>query len=296
MAPPNTTEEQSAPSSPSKDKSLGNDATETMGDTTGASGPDENEDPILAKLKRPARKKRNPNAKWDGRLAGMSVKEYRERKWSVDACYAKVERRGPSFSFRPSLPSSFEKKNNNFQVGDVFRSFNATLPAAPSCSMGVRVEINEKETSQGPAEYPFKSTMDPSTHPTAPKNRGARFGSEVLQPRDPPGPAPGNYEVDGITASSAIKTVPTFTIQGREAWRASTAPPGPDPGEYNFTGAMKHGNLTPIQWNMMGKLRAPQPSQVPGPHYTIPGLAEKIPVKNQAPLWKFGGEPRGLRG
>lgn len=265
---------------------------------------DEND--ALANLKRPPQKKRNPGKKWDGRLAGMSLKEYRERKWSVDACYAKVERRGPSFSMRPSLSYGGllgGKKNDNFTVGDVFRSFSATLPTAPSFSMGVTSFNPPRDRSQGPAEYPIKSTMDPGIHPTCPKNRGARFGSEVLEPRDPPGPAPGNYDADAIDNSSTIKKPPNFTIQGREAWRAPTTAPGPGVGEYDYTKAMRTGKLTPICWNAQGKtepLKIPlgqRQYSTPAPdHYHGPGAGAKSnPMKLTAPQWKFGGEPRGLR-
>merc|ERR1711865_1097049 len=138
---------------------------------------------------------------------------YRERKWRVDACYAKVERRGPSYSMRKFTPSSFTKKNNNFQVGDVFRGMNATMASSPSYSMGVQPFFPPRDTSQGPAEYAIQSTMDPSKHPTISKNTGARFGSEVLEPRDPAGPAPGDYDPNAIIHSSTLKKPPNFTIQ-----------------------------------------------------------------------------------
>lgn len=281
--------------------------------TTIGEGGDENEDPdeaILAKLKKYPKKKKNPNAKWDGKFAGMSLKEYRERKWSVDACYAKVERRGPSFSMRPSLPASFEKRNKNFQVGDIFRSLSATLPTAPSYGMGIQVINNEKEVSQGPGEYHIKNTMDPSKHPTMLKSVGARFSSDVLEPRDPPGPAPGQYEVDdAIVYSSTIKKTPNFSIQGREAWAPRTAAPNPDPGEYNFAkgltqGTTKHGKLTPIHWNMQGKtfpLKRPLGQRAiiePGPgHYGVPGAwPEKVNPNRPNPITtKFSTENRGLR-
>jgi len=266
---------------------------------------DDDEEAILATLKKPPIKKRVPGGKWDGRVTGMTLKEYRELKWGVDACYAKVERRGPSFSMRPMVPSVYTKRNDNFQAGDVFRSFNATLRTAPCFSMAGRADFRTPtETSQGPAEYPIKSSMDPGIHPTVPKNRGSRFGSEVLEPRDPPGPAPGQYELTDPAVSSTIKSIANFTIQGRESWKPPTAAPGPEVGEYEFFHSMRTGKSTPIRWNMQGRtepLKKPlgaRQYQNPGPdHYGAPGAwpANPNPNKHCPPNWKFGGEPRGLR-
>jgi hypothetical protein len=278
------------------------------------------DDPLLASLKRSTVKQRNPaSAKWDGRVSGMSLQEYRERKWSVDACYAKVERRGPSFSMRRSLPASFTKKNNNFQVGDVFRAFDATLSRSPSYTCGLTSFLPPKETSPGPSEYKIKSTMDPARHPTSSKHTGPRFGTEVLEPRDPPGPAPGDYDpsvpLGAQVCDGRIKSQPNFTIQGREAWRAPTAAPGPGVGEYDVFKAMRTGKITTINWTHQGKTdpevcaktgkpRKPLGSKQyvgPGPdHYKPPGHPDHDdsfahPQKKQLPQWKFGTESRGLR-
>lgn len=270
---------------------------------TSASGPYEDDDPILATLKRSPTKKRNPAQKWDGRVSCMTLKEYRERKWSVDACYGKVFRGGPSYSMRRMTPSSFTKKNNNFQVGDVFRGLNATSYVAPSYSMGIQYFSPPKDTSQGPAEYPIKSTMDPSKHPTLTKNTGARFGSEVLEPRDPAGPAPGDYDPGAIVHSSAITKPPNFSIQGREAWAPRTTAPGPGVGEFAIENATRLGPLKPIKWTMQGKtepLAKPLGQRQfvgPGPaHYAQVGCTGKPkPASHQPPIWKFGSEARGLR-
>lgn len=204
---------------------------------------------------------------------------------------------------RASLPSHLGKKNHDPVLSiDVFRSFSATLPTPPSFSIGIKEIKMPVETSQ--EQYTIKSTMDPSGHPTVPKHCGARFGSEVLETRDPPGPAPGNYE-DGDAAkhSSTIKKLPNFTIQGRESWKPPTAAPGPGIGSYDFSQALRTGKLTPIRWTHQGKedpLRKPLGSkqyQTPGPdHYKCPGAGAKVnPTKYQSPLWKFGSESRGLR-
>lgn len=275
---------------------------------TSASGPYEDDDPILATLKRLPMKKRNPaSTKWDGRVSGMSLKEYREKKWSVDACFGKVMRGGPSYTMRKPLPATFGKRNNNFQVGDVFRGYNATNYVGPSFSMGIQYFNPEKESSQGPAEYGIKSTMDPSRHPSIPKNTGARFGSEVLEPRDPSGPAPGDYDAGAIVHSSGLKRPPNFTIQGREAWAPRTTAPGPGVGEFKFENATRLGKMTPVTYSMQGKtepLEKPLGSRQfvgPGPaHYNCPGapgenMLKASPSNHQVPLWKFGSEARGLR-
>lgn len=293
---------------PGKNATLTSSATELLNATAASSGANdaEKDDPILATLKRPPLKKRNPANKWDGRVAGMSLKEYRDRKWSVDACYAKVERRGPAFSIRRPLPSFLDlnKKSTNFSVGDVATAFDKTLRSSPSFTMGVQYSVmGNPERSQGPAEYKIKSTMDPDGHPTVPKQAGARFGSEVLQPRDPPGPAPGDYDPDAIDNSSTLKRPPNFTIQGREAWRPPTEAPGPGVGEYDVSKAMRTGKITTVHWTAQGKTEPIDPPlgqrqyETPGcAHYKTPhAFANNHPMKHQAAKWKFGSEPRGLR-
>jgi len=319
MVPPAEARAQSAPAGKTRKEAaeLAAQTADFLANVTTASYDDD--DAVLATLKRHPLKKRKPGSKWNGRVAGMTLQEYRERKWSVDACYAKVERRGPSWSMRSPLPSSHGKKNNNFQVGDVFRGFNATLPTPPSFTMGIQFIQRPKEETKGPAEYQIKSTMDPTGHPTIPKNMGARFGSEVLEPRDPTGPAPGDYEADAVKHSSTLKSLPSYRMQGREAWKPPTAAPGPGIGEYDYTNATKHGKLTPIQWNMQGKSEltpiqwdkqgrliptkegkiplGQRQYSTPGPdHYHGPGAGAKTnPNRPFAPSWKFLGEPRGLR-
>merc|ERR1711967_100162 len=126
----------------------------------------------MGTLKRSPIKKRSPAAKWDGRVAGVSLQEYRDRKWSVDACYAKIERRGPAFSIRRPLPSFLDlnKKTAAFATGDVIRSLNSTLPSIPAFTMGMQSFQPPQDKSPGPSEYQVSSTMDPRRHPSIPKN------------------------------------------------------------------------------------------------------------------------------
>jgi len=273
---------------------------------TSASSPYEQEDdPLLATLKRAPPKKRNPNAKWDGRVTGMSIQEYRERKWGVDACWNKVTRAGPSYTMRRPLPHFTElgKKNTGFAVGDVCKALDATKPRPPAFTMGIQFCVPPKEESQGPAEYKVPSTMDPQKHPTIPKNCGARFGSEVLEPRDPTGPAPGDYDPGAIVHSSTLKRPPNFTIQGREAWMPRSVAPGPGIGEYKYEKANRLGKLTPLSYTIPSKGEPVDPPlgsrqyETPGPaHYDCPGAGGDMHAhKSRAAIWKFGSESRGLR-
>lgn len=269
-------------------------------------------------------KKRIPGLAWDGRVTGMSLQEYRERKWSVDACYAKVERRGAIFSIRGALPSQLVKNTGHQDlVLDALRGYRATLPTVPSWSCAKHYHPVNSNASPGPGEYHVISCMDPNKHPSIPKHTGPRFGTEVLEPRDPPGPAPGDYDPNAIVHSSTIKKSRVVVIQGREAWRPRTEAPGPGVGEYKYEQANRNGKLTPLQFTIQGR-NEPSPDgkgMVPAcvspgpPHYfRSSGCAEKgdkkqpvpgstwhlpqqnyKPTKNQAPIWKFGSEPRGLR-
>lgn len=265
------------------------------------------EDPELAKLTRKPPKKRVPGSRWDGRVSGMSVQEYRELKWGVDAGYKRVQSKGagPSYTMRASLPIFIGKKTTNFQVGDIQRCYSATFPNSPAWSMGLQSFKTPEDKSPGPTEYKLRSTMDPNKHPTCPKNTGPRFGTETLLSSDGSGlPGPGEYDtIKAMEKSSAIKTRPRVNIQGREAWRDPTAAPGPGIGEYDYQQATRVGKITPIKWTAQGKtepLAKPRGSRryiSPGPdHYNPPGAGAKNELVNRlkAPEWKLGSESRGL--
>merc|ERR1719453_2014216 len=166
-------------------------------------------------------------------------------------------------------------------------------------SMGNSSFFSEKEKSPGPAEYSIPSIMDPSKHPVIVKDTGPRFGSEVLEPRDPAGPAPGDYDANAVNHSSHIKKMPSYTIEGREAWAPRTTAGGPSVGEYpRMSEAMRTGKLSPIKWNMQGKTEPLDPPlgsrQYPSPapnHYKCPGAGgDTDAYKSKAPVWVFGKE------
>lgn len=218
----------------------------TLGDITGAS---------------PARsRRRKPGATWDGRVAGMSLQEYREKKWSIDACYAKLERRGPAYSCRrPCLKKSQSSSGPVLPI-DPTKSFDAVKGISPSYSMG-RISIcKEPDRTPGPQHYNPPGAFGTNGHPTMKQDRGFQFGRERLLINDEPSPAPGDYSLDGFEKLGTYKRMPKLPIQGREAWReSSTQLPGPEQGEYKFDNVTRHGKDTPINYSMGGRIDGNEP-------------------------------------
>lgn len=258
-------------------------------------------------------KKTKPVLNWDGRVGNISLKEYRERKWSIDACYSRVQRVGPAYSLRPNVTFGRAKSNPVFCRGDPHKCMDMTKPHGPSFSCGQATIADSLIRSPGPAAYMLKTTMDPNGHPTIRKNRGARFGTELLAATDEAGPGPGEYDdVKAFKRSAACKEMPAFTTQGREAWREKPVAPGPGVGDYpGLEHCTRVGKHTPITYTVQGKTEPIEPargaeriSQQPGPaHYAVPGAGvagDKDAAKNQhcsktrPPEWKQGRESRGL--
>lgn len=282
-----------------------------LGDTGGETMQRAESDPLLAGLRPSKPKKRTPGTTWDGRVAGMSLKEYREKKWSLDANYAKVERRGPSFTCRAALHARPPRTLSTFQVGEVHESFKNVHGKTPMWSMGCLPIFAPKDKSPGPSEYLLPNSMDSKPHPMLKKHCGPRFGTERLLHRDEPLPGPGEYDVSCFKQGGTCKRVANYTIQGREAWQERSAAPDPGPGEYAVEGIMRHGKETPIHWNMQGKT---EPLAVPrgarrvigpgAPHYNPPGAGMEASIggkwknehttRQRPPLWKLGTEVRGL--
>jgi len=230
-------------------------------------------------LERKPKPKRKPGAKWDGRVAGMTLQEYREKKWSVEACYKQsIERRTPAYTMRQSFSEPRNKKNTNFQAGNIYRAYNATLPHSPEWSIPVQLLRSNKDTSPAPNQYKIGSTMDPKRHPTMNKLTGPRFGMEVLLHRDAPAPGPGDYSHEAYVHSSFHKTSPKCCIQGREAWRDHPlAGMGPEVGEYKYETTTRVGKDTSIHWSMQGG-----------------GERLAQPRGSSRPVWKQGSNPRGI--
>mmetsp|Transcript_53476 Transcript_53476/g.106447 ORF Transcript_53476/g.106447 Transcript_53476/m.106447 type:complete len:394 (+) Transcript_53476:77-1258(+) len=206
------------------------------------------------------RRRKQLGATWDGRVAGMSLQEYRERKWSVDACYAKLERRGPSYSCRRPCLKKSQSSSGPILPIDVFKSFDAAKGRSASYSMG-RISIaTEPDRTPGPQHYNPTGIIGTGSHPTIPKTRGFQFGRERLLVNDDPSPAPGDYSLEGFEKLGRYKRMPKLPIQGREAWRESaTQLPGPEQGEYKFDNATRYGKDTPIRWKMQGRTEGSEP-------------------------------------
>lgn len=248
-------------------------------------------------------RRRKPGAKWDGRVSSLSLAEYREMKWSMDAAYNSVLRRGPSYTCRPQLQRRTQSATNVMLTPDVCKALDATRPSGPCWSMSVQLLNSMHDASPGPAQYMVPSTMNPNKHPTIPKNTGPKFGTEVLQANDEDAPAPGQYTVDNYEASARIKRSPSYSCQGREAWREPTRAPGPGVGEYEYPFVTRTGKITPSRYTMQGKtepLEKPRGERryiLPGPgHYPVPGAGAKNDnvARHRSPMWRFGRELRGL--
>lgn len=248
-------------------------------------------------------KKKRPGATWDGRASSLTLQEYRDKKWSLEACNNNVMRRAPSWSVRPMLPRKFGNGIDPLLKVDVFKSIDKTKPSAPSFSMGAASFYSITDRSPGPSQYNIPSIMDPKRHPTCPKIQGYTFPCEIPLVNDEEMPAPGQYSLDKFECSGRIKKMPVWKIQGREAWSERTAAPGPVPGEYDVSKCMRTGPITGLKWSLQGKTEPLDPPRgerrkpPPGADYDIPGL---LSAKNQhvaiekPPMWKFGRCPRGL--
>eukprot|EP00440_Ansanella_granifera_P056290 gb/GFBE01061008.1/.p1 GENE.gb/GFBE01061008.1/~~gb/GFBE01061008.1/.p1 ORF type:complete len:290 (+),score=44.85 gb/GFBE01061008.1/:1-870(+) len=250
------------------------------------------------------RRKRKPGAKWDGRVSSLTLQEYREMKWGLDAGYRAALRGGPKYTMRPALSKPLRTNSDGCLDTDVCKAFDACHSTGPKFTMGLSLSFQNTNSDRAPGpHYAVPSSMDPNGHPTIPKNTGAKFGSETLQVLDEDAPAPGQYDQMTYKLSGRVKRMPSWTCAGREAWREPTTAPGPAPGEYKYENAVRTGKLTPLRWNMQGKTEPIVPARgdraciKPGPgHYKIPSIGEKnaYPEKSKPPIWKFSSDARGL--
>lgn len=233
-------------------------------------------------------------------------------KWSTDAGFGKTScRNGPQFSMRKMLPNPMMPNKSNstrvFQTGDVHKATHAAKYTAPSYTMGTfNMGADRKDKTPGPTGYNFRSTMDCRSHPTIPKDQGARFGSATLLAIDSDGPpGPGEYDQEAFRHSSMITSRPKWVIEGREAWMEKMAAPGPGVGEYQYEKTMRNGTITPIKWTHAGKTAPIEPARgherqclKPAPTaYDPPGAPDcknKFCQMSRPPIWGTSREPRGL--
>mmetsp|Transcript_37525 Transcript_37525/g.56648 ORF Transcript_37525/g.56648 Transcript_37525/m.56648 type:complete len:344 (-) Transcript_37525:247-1278(-) len=250
------------------------------------------------------KKKRAPGARWNGRYCDLTLKEYREMRWGVDAAFNKVHRKGPSWTMRPSAASlKMDRAASDPLLSlDVMRGFNAAKRVGPSFSMGPQPIVYPPERSQGPGGYNIKSTMDPRGNPLYPKHQGSMMGTSTLLGTDSDGPAPGDYSVDAFEKNARIRRKPAWTCAGREAWLPRTTAPDPGPGEYKFETHTRRGKITPFRWSCATRT---EPKIIPGstsaghagPIYDVPGVPGapgQYASTFKPPEWKFSKEPRGL--
>lgn len=248
------------------------------------------------------RRRRKPGAKWDGRVSDLSLKEFRERKWGIDAAFGKTSRGGPAYSFRPAIPLRSKSTTNTILPVDPVAAFNAIQRKDPSYSMGAKEILQEKELTMGPGKYKIPSSLDRKGNPQYAKHTGVKFGTERLVTTEEGTPAPGDYDHEAFVNMARIKNCPAYTAPGREAWKEPTLPPNPGPGEYKFDHCDRAGKRASVEWTAQGKtepLEKPRGSRRyinPGPpHYNPPGAGASMEtIKPKAQSFRFGYEPRGL--
>lgn len=248
------------------------------------------------------RRKKKPGAKWDGRVSSLTLEEYREMKWGLDAGFRGTLRGGPRYSMRPSLSKPLRTNSDGVLDTDPVKAFDACHKTGPKFSIGKHLIGNQ--IADGPGSYNIPSIMAPEQHPTLHKTTGFKFGSETLKVFDEDAPAPGQYDQMQYKNSGMYPRKPTYTMQGREAWGERTAAPGPGVGEYQYEKAMRNGKITPIKWNMQGRtepLKFPRGERrliKPGAgHYAVPGTlgGKSLYVDKDKPSeWSFSRETRGL--
>eukprot|EP00747_Dinoflagellata_sp_TGD_P181277 gnl/TRDRNA2_/TRDRNA2_35063_c0_seq1.p1 gnl/TRDRNA2_/TRDRNA2_35063_c0~~gnl/TRDRNA2_/TRDRNA2_35063_c0_seq1.p1 ORF type:complete len:392 (+),score=64.72 gnl/TRDRNA2_/TRDRNA2_35063_c0_seq1:52-1227(+) len=247
--------------------------------------------------------------RWDGRLKGLSLQEYRELKWGTEGGWRTTQRNGPSWTVRGKNEMTRSRSAGApvDLVGDVSKAIDYTKSSFPAWTMSGGCPVTEYEKSLGPAEYTILSTMNTGKHPTLSKKSGMAYSWGTQQLERPPrwkntNPGPGNYE-DGAFKKSSLRPSPLkYTIQGREAWAGRAEAPGPDPGTYTYEKVMKNGKITCPRYTMQGKTEPLDPPlgarqvEAPGPAtYNPPGTAQ---CKNQycsatrPPKFTIGLDPK----
>lgn len=284
------------------------DATRSLLATAEAQNEAEMTNPEGMKRVKP-RKKGQP---WDGRVSSLTLEEYREMKWGKDASFNATKRKGVSYTMRTK--NDIKPKTNAGAVlsSNVAAAFDASKPIAPSYSMGSIMPPSIYEKSPGPAQYLQQCTMQTRKYPLSRlghKHTGYKFGSELQRPlpRNAKNPAPGDYDQEAFKKSAAIRTMPAYTSQGREAWKDPTCAPGPNPSTYDCSNKFRVGKDTPIRFS----IALPDPKPLPGrgamsfigpgaPDYQEMGAngeknkARVDMLKGKAAQWKFSKDVRGL--
>jgi len=207
----------------------------------------------------PARKPRQKPGQWDGRVTGLSLREYRALKWGVEAGHKMCNRGGPQYSIRGKCMTRSNSGPESLLDNDVVKSWNTTQPSVASYSVGRLPIVQPPERTPGPSHYVQRSILGSSSHPTLSKDLGRQFGRERLLVNDEAMPAPGDYDVSGFEQAGRFKKSATPVIQGREAWADPPVAPGPAPGDYNFDEIFRNGKHTGSRLTIQGKSEMTQP-------------------------------------
>lgn len=306
--------------SPSKGKSLGSSQAKGVLNGAATAGDDfaksEEDKEIMMKLIKTCKPtpKRKAGSKWDGKVSQLSLKEYREMKWGVDAGFNRTNRIGPHFSMRPQVNfgsllqrSSYLPPDKTVFVGcDVHKSLEKVRYIGPSFSMGSLPTVFEKDKSPGPAEYALATTLNTGIDNKPWIERESSIVKKSV-PAPPPAksPGPGEYELDRYENNSVYRKLPNWTCTGREAWAARKGAQGPSPGEYDISKVMKNGKICPPTYTCQGKTEPIQPPRgaervcgTPAPWtYDPPGAPNCLSphcAKTRPPHWPMQKEPRGL--
>mmetsp|Transcript_10257 Transcript_10257/g.18737 ORF Transcript_10257/g.18737 Transcript_10257/m.18737 type:complete len:276 (+) Transcript_10257:110-937(+) len=248
--------------------------------------------------------KKKSGGKWDGRVSSLSIEQYRDMKWGLDAGFRSALKNAPRYTMRPYLAKPTRSNSDGMLDTNVYKAFDAAHAVAPSFSMGQSSSLGGGPDHTPGPQYNIPGCMEPNGHPTIHKHTGSKFGTEVPQVLDEEAPAPGQYNVSDFTKLGRYKRSPVYTCQGREAWNdAAKDGVGPAPGEYNYEKTTRTGKITPFKWNMQGKTEPlekprgerryarPGPGQYPTPAY---GSRNEFCSQEKPAQWKFTQDVRGL--
>mmetsp|Transcript_56276 Transcript_56276/g.131859 ORF Transcript_56276/g.131859 Transcript_56276/m.131859 type:complete len:428 (-) Transcript_56276:63-1346(-) len=249
-------------------------------------------------------KPRKPGVRWNGRVNGLTLEEYREKKWGTQAGWAMVTRGGPKYSFRTQV-REHTRSSPVFCTGDPTAARMRLLRSTPSWSMNLSVSYKEHDKSPGPSEYMLKNTMGPERHPTIRKAYGATFGLPDPPKIMKPSPGPGENHTYLMEKWSKYPNPPRILIQGRND-KIQVEPPGPGVGQYQLGNMTRVGKLA-----VLGCVTIPEGGKAPGDtpirerglsspapgEYDVPGTKKcRNHYINQTkpPGWSLAKEPRGL--
>lgn len=236
----------------------------------------------------------------------VSLAEYREKHWGIDAQWRQMQKSSPSFSMRPKTTFGTmlaNKQQTSGYKGDLGREFAFTKRKSPTFSMGARPLGHCFEmTSPGPCEYQTLGrnglgVLDPQNpHPGFPKIPGGRFGASPgagsvnVIPEKCPGP--GDFEIKNYVSSLDGKKPPHYTIRGNLGSSIVAAGgSGLGPGAYDISKTLPNGGKLlggAPNWTLLGRDGHFNPDQkVPGAGSYSPLFDRNSPNRIR-PAYSFG--------